>query len=296
MSLFAILLPLVAQVGPFTAPGTRGTPFEQKVERPSRSQAVAAPAALPTPSVRTARGQDCLGAIDDDAEGALDLANQWLATAKGADRAEARLCLGLAHSRLEDWPEAEGAFLAGRDEAGADGLLRARLGAMGGNAALAAGAPDRALAALDQARTDVKGLASPDLEADIALDRARALVALKRDAEAEDALADARTAAPDSAEAWLLSATLARRTGKLAEAQARIERAAALMPVDPAIGLEAGVIAMLAGHDQAARRSWESVIKAAPDSAEANTAKGYLAQLGPTPSGTSPAPAASGGR
>ena len=63
--------------------------------------------------------------------------------------------------------------------------------------------------------------------------------------------------------------------------QARIERAAALLPIDPAIGLEAGVIAMLAGHEEAARRSWQSVVAAAPDSAEAQTAKGYIAQLRP---------------
>jgi len=280
MSVLLSLLPLVAQVGPFTAPGTSGTPFPERVERPSHVRS-APPAAADLPPPRSARAQDCLAAAEDDAENAVDLATAWLVTAKDADRVDAQTCLGLAHSRLEDWPEAETAFLAARDGAGADRLSRARLGEMAGNAALAADAPDRALAALDTARGDVKGLASPALEADIALDRARALVALKRDAEGEDALADARTAAPDNAEAWLLSATLSRRMGHLAEAQARIERAAALLPIDPAIGLEAGVIAMLAGHEEAARRSWQSVVAAAPDSAEAQTAKGYIAQLGP---------------
>jgi len=280
MSVLLSLLPLVAQVGPFTAPGTAGTPFPERVARPSHVRS-APPAAADLPSPRTARAQDCLAAVEDDAENAVDLATSWLATAKGADRIDAQTCLGMAHSRLNDWPEAETAFLAARDGAGADRLGRARLGEMAGNAALAAGTPDRALTALDIARADVKGLASPELEADVALDRARALVALKRDAEAEDALADARTAAPDNAEAWLLSATLSRRMGHLAEAQARIERAAALLPIDPAIGLEAGVIAMLAGHEEAARRSWQSVVTAAPASAEAETAKGYLAQLKP---------------
>lgn len=294
MSILLSLLPFLAQVGPFTAPGASGTPFPEKVERPARhaSPAAAAPIAVPPP--RSARAQDCLASVDDDPEAAEDSAAAWATSAKGPDLADAQLCLGLARSRLEDWPEAAAAFLAGRDAAGADRLLRARLGAMAGSAALAAGQPDRALAALDSAQADAKGLASPALEADVALDRARALVALKRDAEAENALADARTADPANAEAWLLSATLARRTGRLAEAQARIERAASLLPIDPAIGLEAGVIAVLSGHDAAARRSWESVLKAAPDSAEAATAKGYLAQLGPAPAGTAAPPAASG--
>jgi TolA-binding protein len=60
-----------------------------------------------------------------------------------------------------------------------------------------------------------------------------------------------------------------------------IERAAQLFPVDPEIGLEAGVIAVLSGRDEAARKSWLSVIKAAPNSPSAKTAQGYLDQLGP---------------
>lgn len=283
MSLLLTLLPLVAQVGPFTAPGTTGTPFPAKVERPAKTHAVAAPASPPA-TARSARAQDCMAAADNNSEDAVDLATRWLASAKGADKVDAQFCLGLAHSKLEDWPEAEQAFLAGRDAAGSDRMLRARLGAMAGNAALAGAAPDRALAALDTARQDVKGLVSPTLETDIALDRARALVALKRAADAENALADARTASPSNPEAWLLSATLARRTGKLAEAQARIERAAELLPIDPDIGLEAGVIAVLSGHEDAARKSWQSVIAAKPDSAAAATARGYLAQLGALPS------------
>ncbi len=282
MSLLHVLLPLFAQVGPFTAPGTTGTPFPETVKRPSALKVVTRSA--PEAPQRSARAADCAATVDDDAENAVDLAESWLKTASGPDRVDAQMCLGLAHSRLEDWGDAQTAFLAGRDLAGADRLMRARLGAMAGNAALAADAPDRALAALDPARAEVKGLASPALEARIALDRARALVALKRDAEAQDALADARNAAPASAEAWLLSATLSRRRGNLAEAQARIERAAALLPIDPAIGLEAGVIAVLASRDDAARRSWQSVLTAAPDSAEAATARTYLAQLGPSAS------------
>jgi Flp pilus assembly protein TadD len=84
---------------------------------------------------------------------------------------------------------------------------------------------------------------------------------------------------PDDAQAWLLSATLSRRTGDLGTAQAQIERAAALEPRDPAIGLEAGVIAALGGRDDTARKSFESVVAAAPDSPQGTAAKQYLAQL-----------------
>lgn len=287
MSLSMILLPLVAQVGPFTAPGTRGTPFPEKVERPAKVRS--APAPFVPPPVRAGKAQECINQVEDDAEAAVDTATAWLAVAKPDERAEAGLCLGMAQSRLEAWDDAEAAFLGGREAAGSDRLMRARLGAMAGNAALAGDNPDHAIAALDTAREDAKGLAEKPLLTDIALDRARALVALKRNAEAEGALAEAREASPNNPEAWLLSATLSRREGKLAEAQQQILTAAELLPIDPAIGLEAGVIAVLAGHDEAARKSWQSVIVAAPGSAAATTAQGYIAQLGPAAAAKVPA-------
>jgi len=288
MPLLLPLLPLIAQVGPFaTTPGAgRSTPVEQGVVRPKRRPTWVAEGAAPeAASAKSGRGKECVAQVDNDADDAVELAQGWLANgaASAGERAEANLCLGLAQARLGEWGEAETAFLAARDAAGTDRLMRARLGAMAGNAALAAGADDRALAALDGAKADVAGLSDPALATTVALDRARALVGLKRLDEAGTALAEARTASPDNAEAWLLSATLSRRQGNLAAAQEQIVRAAELMPVDPAIGLEAGVIAVLAGHEEAARKSWQSVIAAAPDSPEAETAKGYLAQLGPVP-------------
>lgn len=286
MPLLLPLLPLIAQVGPFaTVPGaSRSTPVEQGIERPKRRATWVAEGAAPESArASSSRAKECVAQVDDDAEDATELAEGWLANgAKGTgEQAEAELCLGLARARLGDWGEAETAFLAARDATGPDRMMRARLGAMAGNAALATGADERALAALDGARADATGLADPALTTTIALDRARALVGLKRLDEAASALAEARTASPTNAEAWLLSATLSRRQDNLAAAQQQILRAAELLPIDPAIGLEAGVIAMLAGHEDAARKSWQSVLAAAPDSPEAETAKGYLAQLGP---------------
>ena len=115
----------------------------------------------------------------------------------------------------------------------------------------------------------------------VAVDRARALVVLKRVDEAASALDEACKADPENGEAWLLSATLERRGGRLWAAQAAIEQAARLQPTDPDVGLEAGVIAMLSGHEESARRSWNSVVALAPASPAATTARGYLAQLGP---------------
>jgi tetratricopeptide (TPR) repeat protein len=211
------------------------------------------------------------------------VAEVWLAEAKSmADRAGAKQCKALALTRIEGWGEAAALFLSARDDTPAhENGERARLGAMGGNALIASGNMADALGVLDSARADANAAGEARLGGLIQIDRARALVALGQADDAAAALKEAREVMPDSAQAWLLSATLSRRMGKLREAQAQIELAAELAPIDPEVGLEAGVIAVQSGRDEAARKSWLSVLKAAPGSPAAKTAQGYLDQLGP---------------
>lgn len=266
------------QSGPLVSPGIAPPigemPLRQGGLKPRKS------AAESTSRVKSALNQ-CLDIVADDAEAGENVARLWLKREPGSGAAEPLLCLGSAQAAAGEWGEAQASFIAGRDRAAAsDHPLRARLGAMAGNAALAAGKPDAALAALEQAAQDAGAGEDRTISGDIALDRARALVALGRLAEGASALVEARAAMPNNAQAWLLSATLSRRLGKLADAQAQIGTAVDLLPVDPEIGLEAGVIAVLAGRDEAARKSWESVIRAAPDSPQAGSARAYLAQLG----------------
>jgi len=259
--------------------------FAQAASTPSLDdlpRAVAAPA-LPA-GADPARDHlaNCLAQANAEPDDALDTATDWLNGAKGGARTDPELCLGTAFAGLGRWEEAEAAFFAGRDAAApGDHLARARAGIMAGNAALGGGAPVAALAALDQAKADVAEGGDKALLGGIAIDRARALVLLKRMPEAAAALADARTASPEDPAAWLLSATLARRMGHLAEAQGEIEAAARLAPTDPAVGLEAGVIAELAGREDAARRSWQSVVVADPEGAAGKQAAAYLRQIGP---------------
>lgn len=271
--ILALLAPMLAQVGPFVTPSAPPPPVERR--RPA-VKAQAAPVRQP-PS----RLQACLDDAEASPGDAIAEAEAWLTLVKGITQVEPNQCLGAAHSRRGEWDEAEAAFLAGRDAAAASNhALRAQLGGMGGNAALAGQAWDRALAALELAQADAQKAGAVRLSGEIAIDRARALVALKRDADAATALDEARLAAANNPLAWLLSATLSRRQGKLAEAQAQIATAATLAPTDPEIGLEAGVIAVLSGRDEGARKSWQSVIAAAPTSEAATTARSYLAQLG----------------
>jgi Flp pilus assembly protein TadD len=252
------------------------------------------PAPLPIPRKPTAPAQVaapeptrlelCLQAVDENPLSAIEAAEEWLKVSKGTATVEPNHCLGMAYNRLGRPVEAEVAFTFARDALPANELRRrASYGALAALAVLEQNDPARAEAFFAAAAAEAQSRGDARLAGDIAIDRARAQVALKQDAAAAAGLAAARLGSPANPEGWLLSATLARRQGKLAEAQGFIEQAATLAPRDPAIGLEAGVIAVLSGRDQAARRSWQSVIAVAPDSDWAKTAQGYLDQLGPAP-------------
>ncbi|EJU12001.1 hypothetical protein LH128_15961 [Sphingomonas sp. LH128] len=287
MSSLLLLLPLMAQVGPASSLPSSARPYAsqlpleiiEKKDKEDRDRRAREAQNVAMPAARSSAG--CMSAVEANPEKSAELARSALADAIGRERVRAGLCLGVALSDLDRWDEARTAFTNARDAADpADHASRARLGAMAGNAALAAGQAGQALSLLAPAATDAKIVGDADLTASIALDRARGLVAVKQPDEAANALAEARAAQPDNAQAWLLSATLSRRQDQLALAQTQIEKAASLAPQDPEIGLEAGVIAMLSHNDAAARRSWESVVAAAPSSDAAVTAKQYLSQLG----------------
>ena len=273
------------QVGPNPSPrGASPLPIPRR-----RAPADTAPTTAP--ARQQGRLTQCLAAAKTDPAAGLAAARAWLAESIAADaRVAARQCLGLILAGQGDFAAAESTFAASAADMAA-GLPAAKVPmlALAGSSALHAGSAERALGWFDQALALKEG-ADPATLGTMQADRARALVALGRMDEAGPALAEAHRLAPDHAEGWLLSATLARRAKDLVQAQHDIEIAARLDPRDPAIGLEAGVIAVLDGRDEPARRSWESVITLAPGSDEAEAAQNYLDQLGPKPA--SPVPAA----
>ena len=281
--LFALALTMALQDGLAPLPIPRAA-----------NPAAARHAGLPQlPAPRNSLG-GCLATANSDPENALAQASDWLKDAQGPARAEANMCLGTAYAGLERWDEAQSAFTAGRAAAAPhDATMRAKLGIMAGNAALAGGSPVAALAVLDVSKGDAENAKTAELISAVAVDRARALVELKRQDEAASALAEARAAQADNATTWLLSATLSRRMNHLAEAQTQIETAAKLAPSDPEVALEAGVIAELAGHEDAARKDWQSVATADPDGPSGSQAKDYLAEITPGKAPTAPAPSPS---
>lgn len=271
--LTTLILPLLLQVGPnpalAPAPAVPEELIEQRrIKRERQRPPVAVVEADPV--------QACAALAAAAPDAALEEAQARFDRAIGLDRAIAGHCLGIAYSELGQWPQAADAFGRARDALPAEQASYAvRLGIATAAAELAAGRAEAALGEL--ARTDPGQ--DRKLAGAIAIDRSRALVALGRQEEAATALAEARAADPDNDEAWLLSATLSRRTGDLVTAQQQIERAAILRPTGPEIGLEAGVIAALAGRDEAALRSWRSVLESAPGTPTALTAAAYIAQL-----------------
>lgn len=244
--------------------------------------AQASPLALGPPTLEEDRLRACMIEARADPAAAITTASQWLEGLSGASIGAPQQCLGFAYMGLLRWDAAAAAFIAARDARLVDDKTgRARLGAMAGNAALAGERREAALALLQQAGADAAAAGDGPLGGSIAADRARAFVGLGRLLDGAQALASARELSPQDAGIWLLSATLARRMEDLESARGWIAIAAALDPANPAIGLEAGVIAALSGGDDVARTSFQSVIDLAPRSAEAETARQYLAQLAP---------------
>lgn len=292
MALMLALPLIMAQLGPNAGIGAQQE-FDIPPEITEKQDAEARRRMLqtvPVPSAPVAEG--CSGSIESDPAGAVEVSRNALATAIGEQRVRAGLCLGMALTALGQWSEAVDALIGARDAAlGQDHASRARLGAMAASAALAESNAERALSILDAAQADAKAADDKGLLASILVDRARALVAQGQPLPAAQALTDARTADPANAQAWLLAATLSRRLKDYDRAEVQIEQAAVLAPQDAEVGLEAGVIAMLTGKEEAARRSWQSVVDLDPQGDAANTARGYLAQLGPR---KAPAGAASG--
>lgn len=276
MSLTALFLPLLLQVGPDPSAGAIPDYSAEVQDRPPRE----APAQPVGNRLERTWLEQCFELVDSDPARAHSQAQIRRDASEGSERVLANHCLGLAATQLGRWAEARGAFIAARDGTPAeDRAFRARVGAMAGNAALPLGDLAGALGLLDQAESDARASASPEMIALVAVDKARVLVALDRAAEAEPLLEEASALRTGSDEAPLLLATLYRRQDKLAEAQAAIELAAAREADNPAIALEAGVIAVLSGREDDARAQWIAVLDLAPESEQAALARDYLAQI-----------------
>lgn len=234
-----------------------------------------ASSALPLPPEVAAKLQACVDAAQLDPDKGVAFANAWRIDGGSY---HARECMGFAYARAERWNPAMVAFSQAAEEAErTDGRGSARLWAQAGNAALAGGDAAKARDLFDAAFA--RGLPDGLEKGEAYLDRARALVAL---GDTEKARADLDQAVVHAARdplVWLLSATLARRTGELQLARAHIAQAVKLSPDDASVALEEGNIAVLTAQDDIAHAAWTRAVKLAPQSDAGKAAADSLTRL-----------------
>jgi Flp pilus assembly protein TadD len=234
-----------------------------------------APGAAMEPA-RLGEGPDyerCLGLLRTDPGEALLYADGWEAAGGGEG---ARYCAALSllamgetergAERLED--------LALRS--GADPAARAAVFAEAGSAWTLAGDPDRAFAAATMALT-----LAPDDPA-LVLDRALALGATGRYAEALEDLDRAVALDPSRADAWVLRGAAKRQLGRTAEAERDVAHALSLAPDNAEALVERGALRRAKGDVRGARADWERAAQLAPDSEAADLARRNL-ELNPAP-------------
>lgn len=192
--------------------------------------------------------------------------------------ASGRACLGLALAGQDRFVEAAPAFEeAARVAEVARTGDAARYWAQAGNAWLAGQNLEKARAALNAALA--AGTLTGLERGEAALDRARALVALGDTKAGRADLDLALTDAADDPLAWLLSATLARRTGDLVRAKTDIAQALKRSADDAQVQLEAGNIAAAGGDESGAKAAWAEAARLAPDRPAGQSAARALTQF-----------------
>jgi tetratricopeptide (TPR) repeat protein len=228
-----------------------------------------------TISPQQARFEACAALAESNPVRAIDEATTWRVAGGGV---LARQCIGLAYVTQKRWTSAAVAFEGAARDADATGDARAAtLWVQAGNAALAGGDLTKATQYLDAALA--RGQLTGEQLGEAHLDRARARAATGDLKGARTDLDQTAKLAPADPLGWLLSATLARKMNDLPRAMSDIAEAATRSPDDASVALEAGNIAMLSGHADAARTAWEAAVKNAPTSLSGKTAAEALARL-----------------
>lgn len=236
---------------------------------------ILAAAQAAAPSSVEQRFDACVALAAEDPTKAIETADRWRIAGGGVP---ARHCLALAYAAQQRFAPAAVAFEQAAREAEIDRDARAaNLWVQAGNARLAAKQAELARAAFDAALAH--GTLAGEQLGEAHLDRARARVALGDNPGARADLDAALKLVAADPLAWLLSATLARRTNDLSRAQADIAEAAKLSPDDASVALEAGNIAILSGAPEAARAAWQGAVRNRPDSDAGKAAAAALAAL-----------------
>lgn len=237
--------------------------------------AVLAGAALAAPSDPT-RYAACIQIAGKDPARALQLAHGWRLEGGGI---AARHCLAVAQMRAGHHDAALKSYeAAGQASDDAHDSQAVPLWRQAAEAAMIVDRPADALRFVNRAlQRPANSEVSPRAEADLLTLRAEVQVALQQPAAAMADLTRATALSPEFFTPWLLKATLARRSGDLAAAEAALLQAANLAPKSADVELEAGNIAAAKGDMALARQAWEA---AAADGAGTPAGEAATAALG----------------
>lgn len=223
----------------------------------------------------------CIELAAKDPARAMQMAYAWRIEGGGV---APRHCLAVAQMHARHHEAALKSYEAAGEasEAARDGQAIA-LWRQAADAALMAEQPAEAVRFLGRALARPGGAElSPRAEADLLTIRAEAQVALKKPELAMADLQRATSLSPDFLTPWLLQATLARRQGDLAAAEAALLKAAALAPDSADVTLEAGNIAAAKGDMALARQAWEAATADAPDTPAGQAAAAALGRMAAT--------------
>ncbi len=214
----------------------------------------------------------CLALARDRPAKGLERARTWHDTGGGDP---ARHCAGVALMRLGRYTEAGRhlADLAKTLSADRGAGMRASALAQAGQAWVLAGKPARAEAAYSQALK----LHGEDVE--LWIDRALARFEMADYWRAIDDLNRANELAPGRADVLVFRASAYRHVDAPTMARSDIEQALKRDPDNPEGLLEKGILRRLAGDKKGAREAWLRVIRVAPESSAAESARANLARL-----------------
>ena len=214
----------------------------------------------------------CLALARDEPAKGLERARTWRDTGGGDP---ARHCAGVALMRLERYTDAGKHLedLAKTLAKGRGASMRAKALAQAGQAWILAGEPARAEAVYSQALKLREG------NVELWIDRALARFEMGDYWKAIDDLNRASELAPDRADVLVFRASAYRHVDAPTMARSDIKRALNRAPNHPEGLLERGILRRLGGDTEGARQAWLKVIRVAPDSPAAESARANLARL-----------------
>ncbi|MBK1667727.1 hypothetical protein CKO28_06725 [Rhodovibrio sodomensis] len=237
--------------------------------------AVQAPDSAPRqdPSVEAAaRYADCLEMARRDPDKAIERARTWQDTGGGDP---ARHCEAIAHMTRGDYHRAGRMLedLARTMPKDIGESPRVNALSQASRAWLLGNRPARAAAAATQALE-----MQPD-NVELLLDRAHARFQAGRYWETIDDLNRAIELAPDRADLYVYRGSAYRYVDSPTMARENLERALEIDPGNVEALFELGALARIQGDKESARKRWMAVIRQAPDSGLAQTARENLQQM-----------------